>query len=843
MRRSVLLLPVFCLAACGTTPEVFDVIGDAADTGGGADATVDSGDDTDSARPDAEADVPGCPGSTCVAVGLRCEGQVSVACEVGPDNCLVEVRTNCLESFGALCDDVTGGCIDDPLPCDDECDLEGATCEGTGEVVVCSRAADGCLDQAVVECGADSLCTDGVCAPYLCSGDGIPAAPYCDGETYVTCREDDGGGFVDVRRDCGDSGQACDAAAGGCVGACESGCEFDVMCEGTTLVTCTDGPDGCAVVERVDCAADGGTCGRGTCVEPDPCASVETCAAPLVICDGDVWSRCAADARGCLVETRVDCAADGQSCGATSTGPACVSALCSGLPACDPADFDPRCDGVSAIECRVTRAGCFAEVPVNCSALGRVCVEDAGGAACEIVPCGDGVIGSGEECDDGNLFSGDGCDFECAQEDGFFCAGEPSTCVAVECGDGLIGVGEGCDDDSASCSDSCQLRIANRGESVAITASIAATAPSFVAPNPGCTAGFGAGQYVARWYVNETGAPQEVTFVVTSTSVGAGFFDVTIFDETWLPGSEPLGCRLAAFGNATATLGPVALAAGEVVVVVVSMPTAAAARDFAITATSAGCGDGVVSATLGESCDDRGHTGGDGCSATCGIEPGWSCTGAPSVCRIPECGDGIVDAPVEECDDANGFNGDGCDFECLIEDDFGCVGAPSSCFPVVCGDAIIALSEGCEDGNTVSGDGCSDTCQIELEAGTVRTATGSLDAADPLFARPSQTCGAGSAAPSHHYDAYWVRNPGSAPLTVDVAVAFDGDGFLFWMDGDFDPDSPTANCLAANDDAGGIRSSALTGLVVPPGEARVVVVSTFATNGVIGPYTISITAR
>ena len=42
------------------------------------------------------------------------------------------------------------------------------------------------------------------------------------------------------------------------------------------------------------------------------------------------------------------------------------------------------------------------------------------------------------------------------------------------------------------------------------------------------------------------------------------------------------------------------------------------------------CGDGVL--TSSETCDDGGTAAGDGCSATCQIEAGWICSGAPSVC-------------------------------------------------------------------------------------------------------------------------------------------------------------------------------------------------------------------
>lgn len=55
----------------------------------------------------------------------------------------------------------------------------------------------------------------------------------------------------------------------------------------------------------------------------------------------------------------------------------------------------------------------------------------------------------------------------------------------------------------------------------------------------------------------------------------------------------------------------------------------------AICATVA-CGDGLV--TSGEACDDGGVVGGDGCSASCTIETGWVCTGAPSVCVAVDAG-------------------------------------------------------------------------------------------------------------------------------------------------------------------------------------------------------------
>ena len=45
------------------------------------------------------------------------------------------------------------------------------------------------------------------------------------------------------------------------------------------------------------------------------------------------------------------------------------------------------------------------------------------------------------------------------------------------------------------------------------------------------------------------------------------------------------------------------------------------------------CGNGLVEP--GETCDDGNASAGDGCSATCQVEAGYECTGAPSVCIAP----------------------------------------------------------------------------------------------------------------------------------------------------------------------------------------------------------------
>ncbi len=91
------------------------------------------------------------------------------------------------------------------------------------------------------------------------------------------------------------------------------------------------------------------------------------------------------------------------------------------------------------------------------------------------------------------------------------------------------------------------------------------------------------------------------------------------------------------------------------------------------------CGDGVLDSES-EDCDDGNLDDGDGC---------------PSTCRLPFCGDGVID-PGEACDDGNLDNTDAC---------------PGSCQPATCGDNYIYKgTEECDDGNQDNSDACLTAC-------------------------------------------------------------------------------------------------------------------------------------
>ncbi len=123
------------------------------------------------------------------------------------------------------------------------------------------------------------------------------------------------------------------------------------------------------------------------------------------------------------------------------------------------------------------------------------------------------------------------------------------------------------------------------------------------------------------------------------------------------------------------------------------------------------CGDGVLQA-IGEECDDKNTTPGDGCSATCTVEAGYLCPVPGATCRAAACGDGML-AGLELCDDGNSLPGDGCSETCTFEANYECVTPGMPCTKTNCGDGKVQGSESCDDGNHYLGDGCGINCEKE----------------------------------------------------------------------------------------------------------------------------------
>ena len=80
------------------------------------------------------------------------------------------------------------------------------------------------------------------------------------------------------------------------------------------------------------------------------------------------------------------------------------------------------------------------------------------------------------------------------------------------------------------------------------------------------------------------------------------------------------------------------------------------------------CGNGTVEGTEGCDPSPKNNDLGDGCTANCMAEP--SCPASGGGCTT-KCGDGLI-LGTEKCDDGNAVSGDGCSSTCQIEDGFTC---------------------------------------------------------------------------------------------------------------------------------------------------------------------------
>jgi fibro-slime domain-containing protein len=255
---------------------------------------------------------------------------------------------------------------------------------------------------------------------------------------------------------------------------------------------------------------------------------------------------------------------------------------------------------------------------------------DIGNAA---MTCGNGMLDPGEKCDDGNKTPGDGCTPLCQIENGWVCPTVGSPCMRnAICGDGKLTAPEGCDDGNTTSGDGCSST---------------------------CTVETG-------WRCPVPGRP---CIPICGDGVIEG--TETCDDSNTTNGD---GCSSTCQKEPGATC-----------------PTTASGAPMAGNCTVAVCGNGVKES--GESCDcgtdptnlPSGCTGpnglfngdGTGCSKTCTKEPicrGTTGTGTTHACAVT-CGNGNVEQG-EQCDDGNTVSGDGCSATCQLEQGFTCSSVP-----------------------------------------------------------------------------------------------------------------------------------------------------------------------
>ncbi len=247
--------------------------------------------------------------------------------------------------------------------------------------------------------------------------------------------------------------------------------------------------------------------------------------------------------------------------------------------------------------------------------------------------CGDGVTNGLEECDDGNLDDNDSC---------------LNNCTLAVCGDAIVHFGaEACDDGNQDNTDQC----------------------TNLCQRPMCGDGYLQADEECDDAEETANCDNDCTFA----NCGDGILNETA-GEACDDQGDSINC------------------------------------DF--DCTLAECGDEYININAGEACDDGNGVAGDGCSADCQVEEGFSCTAAPSSCNT-ECGDNIT-AGLEACDDGNtetetcAYGQASCTVcNALCQEEAGSIR--------VCGDGVIDSTDGeaCDDGNSIAGDGCSADCQVE----------------------------------------------------------------------------------------------------------------------------------
>jgi len=473
---------------------------------------------------------------------------------------------------------------------------------------------------------------------------------------------------------------------------------------------------------------------------------------------------------------------------------------------CDPAGTDCR-DGLSCWDLGDGTGACFrgCTEDTQCTSTGYCDVENSfcacpegqavnpEGTACVDVVCGDGSPIGDETCDDGDTTAGDGCSATCQVEFGWACEGTPSVCTAME--------SLGTFDPGDAIPDTTGGPLAD-GETDYYT--ITFTGDVAIDGTLTCTSGDGDVDYY-MW--NEDGS------VYFSHAVEG--------DETWTNDS----------------------AGADTYVIAVNAYAACTSYTLTLSTVSVVCGDSLV--TGAETCDDGGVEFGDGCSPTCAVEFGYTCTAAePSVCTaIPSIGTfapgaaipntvggplaagewayymitftgnlelngtltstdgdadmGITDATTypgflysyaatgDETIDAAGLNAGTYMIAINAYEAVTSFTLTLSTVAVVCGDGAIGGMEGCDDGDATAGDGCSATCAVE--AGFTCTGEPSVCEAIPSIG----SFGAGDAIPNQtggpldagESDIYQITFTEDVVLDGTLTADADADFYMYNADG------------------------------------------------------------
>ncbi len=218
--------------------------------------------------------------------------------------------------------------------------------------------------------------------------------------------------------------------------------------------------------------------------------------------------------------------------------------------------------------------------------------------------CGDGIVEGTETCDDAGTTAGDGCSDTCMTEPGYACTGMPSDCNDIdECAD----MTDTCDD-NATCTNiegsyTCACNAGYDGDGMTCTdIDECADMTDTCDENASCSNDTGSFTCACNTGYDGDG--------MTCTDIDECADGTDNCDENATCSNDDGGfscaCNAGYSGDGTTC-----------------MPD---------------CGDGIITAP--EACDDGDMMGGDGCSANCTVETGYTCTGEPSTCTPDDDGNG-----------------------------------------------------------------------------------------------------------------------------------------------------------------------------------------------------------
>ncbi|MCA9606718.1 MAG: DUF4215 domain-containing protein [Myxococcales bacterium] len=346
-------------------------------------------------------------------------------------------------------------------------------------------------------------------------------------------------------------------------------------------------------------------------------------------------------------------------------------------------------------------------------------------------PCGNGVEDTGEACDDGNTTADDGCSATCTVEDGWTCSGfGMDTCTAV-CGDGMTVGSEACDDGFTSACGVCNADCTGPGTTVtcgdgAICADTEACDDSNTAADDGCSAD--CAMIETGWVCSgEPSTCEETcnngvldmgeTCDDGANVAGDGCSPACQTEPGWSCAGEPSAC-MTICGDGMVITGEEECDDSNTADDDGCSATCTEETGWTCTGAPSSCdedcGDAMVVGT--EACDDGNTTTETACpygTATC-MACNAACDMALSLTGNV-CGDGSFSMGDEGCDDGDTMAGDGCSATCTVETGWTCTGMPMSTCTPVCGDSRVRGGEACDDGDTVTETECdygTPTCTL-----------------------------------------------------------------------------------------------------------------------------------